>query len=131
MPLRLFYTHLCAQGMEGICELWHYLFPLLTHYGPSHVLVIIVFNRVILFLDGIHKKIPNGFSLKHSKLLCGIFLTVISPPNFDMGDILKERKGDIFHVEKNCGQRNNLLVDLTTFNIVTNLMRTMTSKREL
>jgi hypothetical protein len=46
--------------MEGICELQHYLVPLLMQHGPSHVLVIIVSHMVILLLDCIHKKSQVG-----------------------------------------------------------------------
>jgi hypothetical protein len=68
-----------------------------------------------LFLDGIHKRVPSGLDPKYSILLCGFFLIVSLPPIFDMGDNLKERKGDIFPIGKIVEQRNNLLVDLTTF----------------
>jgi hypothetical protein len=68
--------------------------------GPSHVLVIIVTNRVILFLDCIHKKIPSGIDPIYSRLLCGNFLPVIFPPMFDMGESLKECEGDLFPVGK-------------------------------
>jgi len=86
--------------MEGICELRHYLAPLLTQCGPSRVLVVIVSNRVILFLDGIHKKVPSGLDPKYSRLLCVFFLIVSLPPIFDMGDNLQEHKGDIFPIRK-------------------------------
>jgi hypothetical protein len=69
---RIFDTQLGAQGMEGIGELRHFLAPFLTQHGPSHVLVIIVTNRVILFLDRIHKKIPSGLGPIYSRLLCEI-----------------------------------------------------------
>jgi hypothetical protein len=78
-------------------------------------LVIIVTNRVILFLDCIHKKIPSGLDPIYSRLLCGTLLPVSFPPMFDMGESLKECEGDIFPVEKNCEQRNNLLAYLTIF----------------
>jgi hypothetical protein len=68
--------------------------------GPSHVLVFIVSNRVILFLDCIHKRIPSGLDPIYSRILCGMFLPVIFPPMFDMGERLKECEGDIFPVEK-------------------------------
>jgi hypothetical protein len=100
MSLRVFDTHLGAQGMKGIGELWHLLPPLLTQRGPSHVLVFIVFNRVILFLDHIHKKIPSGLDPIYSRLLYGTFLPASFPPMFDMGEILKECKGDLFPVGK-------------------------------
>jgi hypothetical protein len=58
--------------------------------GPSHVLVLIVANRVILFLYHIHKKIPSGLGPIYSRLLCGNFLLVSFPPMFDMGESLKE-----------------------------------------
>jgi hypothetical protein len=72
----------------------------LTQCGPSHVLVIIVTNRVILFLDHIHKKIPSGLDPIYSRLLCGTLLPVSFPPMFDMGESLKECEGDIFPVGK-------------------------------
>lgn len=56
MPMRVFDTQLGAQLMEGICELQHYLVPLVRQRGPSLVLVIIVSHRVIFLLDHIHKK---------------------------------------------------------------------------
>jgi hypothetical protein len=100
MSLRVFDTHLGAQGMEGIGELQHCLAPLLMQCGPSHVLVVIVTNRVILFLDRIHKKIPSGLDPIYSRLLCGNFLPVSFPPMFDMGESLKECEGDLFPVGK-------------------------------
>jgi hypothetical protein len=64
MFLGVFDTQLGAQGMEGIFERQHCLTPLLMHCGPSHVLVVTVSNRVILFLDGIHKRVPSGLDTK-------------------------------------------------------------------
>jgi hypothetical protein len=81
-------------------ELWNYLAPLLPHCGPSHVLVLIVSNRVILFLYSIHKKIPCGIGPIYSRLLCGTLLPVSFPPIFDMREIFKECEGDLFFVEK-------------------------------
>ena len=100
MSLKVFDTQLGAQGMEGIDELQNYLAPLLPQCGPSHVLVLIVANKVILFLYHIHKKIPSGISPVYSRLLCGTFLLVSFPPMFDMGESLKECEGDLFPVEK-------------------------------
>jgi hypothetical protein len=88
MSLEVFDAHIGTQGMEGICELWNYLAPLLMLCGPSHVLVVMVSNRVIWLLDGIHKKVPSGLNPKYSRLLCGVFLTTSLPPIFDMGDNL-------------------------------------------
>jgi hypothetical protein len=68
--------------------------------GPSHVLVFIVSNRVILFLDRIQKKIPSGIGPIYSKLLYGNFLPLCFPPIFDKGEILKEYEGDLFPIEK-------------------------------
>jgi hypothetical protein len=67
---------------------------------PSHILVLIVANKVILFLYRIHKKIPSGLDPIYSRLLCGTLLPVIFPPMFDMGESLKECEGDLFLVEK-------------------------------
>jgi hypothetical protein len=72
----------------------------LPQCGPSHVLVFIVINRVILFLDRIHKKIPSGLDPIYSRFLCGTFLPVSFPPMFDMGESLEECEGDLFPVEK-------------------------------
>jgi hypothetical protein len=100
MSFRVFDTQLGAQGMEGIGELWNFLAPLFPQCGPSHVLVLIVSNRVILFLYCIHKKIPSGLSPIYSRILCGNFLPVSFPPMFDMGESLKECEGDIFPVRE-------------------------------
>jgi hypothetical protein len=59
MPLKIFDTQLGMQGMEGIDELRHCLAPLLMQRSPSHVLVIIVNNMVIVLLDRIQKKNPK------------------------------------------------------------------------
>jgi hypothetical protein len=67
---------------------------------PSHILVLIVSNRVILFLYRVHKKIPSGIGPIYFRLFCGTFLPVIFPPMFDMGEIFKECEGDLFPVRK-------------------------------
>jgi hypothetical protein len=73
---------------------------LLMQCGPSHVLVLIVANRLILFLYRIHKKIPSGIDPIYSRLLYGTFLPVSFPPMFDMRESFKECEGDILFVEK-------------------------------
>jgi hypothetical protein len=98
MSFRVFDINFGAQGMEGIGEIHKNLAPLLPQCGLSHVLVLIVSNRIILFLYHIHKKIPSGLGPIYSRLLCGIFLPVSFPPMFDMGEILKEYEDDIFPV---------------------------------
>jgi hypothetical protein len=85
--------------MESFCELRHYLALLLPQCGPSHVLVFVVINRVVLFLDCIHKKIPSGIDPIYSRFLCGTFLLVSFRPMFDIGESLEEYKGDLFLVE--------------------------------
>jgi hypothetical protein len=100
MSFGVFDTQLGAQGMEGIGELWNCLAPLLPQCGPSHVLVLIVSNRVILFLYRIHKKIPSGIGPIYSRLLCGNFLPVSFPPMFDMRESFKECEGYLFFVKK-------------------------------
>jgi hypothetical protein len=100
MSFGVFDTQLGAQGMEGIGELRNYLAPLLLQCGPSHVLVLIVANRVILFIYRIHKKIPSGLGPIYSRLFCGTFLPVSFPPMFDMGESFKECEGDLFSVGK-------------------------------
>jgi hypothetical protein len=86
--------------VEGIFELQHYLFPLLMQRSPSHILVIIVSHRLVLLLDRIHKIIPSRFNPKYSRLLYGTFFLVSFPTIFDMGEIFKENKGDLFSVGK-------------------------------
>jgi hypothetical protein len=86
--------------MEGIDELWNFLAPLLLQCGPSHVLVLIVANKVILFLYRIHTKIPSGLDRIYSKLLCGTSLPVSFPPMFDIRESFKECEGDLFFVGK-------------------------------
>jgi hypothetical protein len=100
MSLGFLDTQLGAQGMEGIGELRHFLAPLLPQCVPSHVLVLIVVDRVILFLYRIHKKISSGIGPIYSRLLCGTFLLVSLPPMFDMEESLKECEGDLFLVEE-------------------------------
>jgi len=68
--------------------------------GPYFVLVIIVYNRVMLFIDGIHKRVPGGISPKYLRLLYGFCLTVSLSPIFHMGDILQECKVDLFSIGK-------------------------------
>jgi hypothetical protein len=86
--------------MEGIGEIWNCLASLVPQCGPFHVLVFIFSNRVILFLDHIHKKIPSGIDAIYSRLLCVTFIPVIFPPMFDMGESLKECEGDLFPFKK-------------------------------
>jgi hypothetical protein len=98
MSLRVFDTQLGAQGMEGIGELRNFLAPLFLQCGPSHVLVLIVANRVIFFLYRIHRKFPSGLDPIYSRILCGTFLPISFPPMFDMGESLKECTCDLFPV---------------------------------
>jgi hypothetical protein len=100
MSLKVFDTQLGAQGMEGIGELRNYLAPLFPQCGPSHVLVLIVSNKVILFLYHIHKKIPSGIDPIYFRLLCGTLLPISFPLMFDMGERFKECEGDLFFVIK-------------------------------
>jgi hypothetical protein len=100
MLLELFDTHLGVQGMEGICELYHFFSPLLMQSGPSHVLVVIVTNRVILILDHIHKKISSGLDPIYSRILYGTFLLVSFPLMFYMGERVRECESDLFPVKK-------------------------------
>src|ERR1700722_8471598 len=100
ISLEVFDTQLRVQGMEGIGEIWNCLAPLLSQCGPSHVWVLIVANRIILFLYRIHKKIPSGLNPIYSRLLFGTFLQVRFPPMFDIRESFKECEGDLFFVRK-------------------------------
>jgi hypothetical protein len=99
MSLKVLDTQLGAQGMENICKLRHCLALLLPQCGPSHVLVFIVINKIVLFFDHIHKKIPSGLGPIYSKFLRGTLLLESFPPIFDMGESLEECEGDLFPVE--------------------------------
>jgi hypothetical protein len=60
-------------------------------------LVFIVINRIVLFFDCIHKKIPSGIDPIDSRFLCETFLPVSFPPMFDTGESLEECEGDLFY----------------------------------
>jgi hypothetical protein len=89
MFLKVFDAQLGAQGMESICELQHCLALLLSQSVPSHVPIFIFINRIVLFFDDIHKKIPSRLSPIYSIFLCEIFLPVSFPPMFDMRESLE------------------------------------------
>jgi hypothetical protein len=61
MSLLIFDTQLGAQGMEDICEIWHFLVSFLPQYGPFGTLIVITSDRVVLFLNSI----PEGFPSDH------------------------------------------------------------------
>ena len=90
MLLGVFNTYLGVQCIEGLGELSHCLAPLLMQHDPSHVLVFIVSNRVILFLERIKKIFPSGYWPKNYRFVISMSLTLILPPIFDMGKGLKE-----------------------------------------
>ena len=100
IPLKVFDTQLGAKGMEDIGELWHCLVPFLSQCGPSHVLIIIASNKVILLLQSIHKKCPSGYGGKHTRFLHGCLLTVGFPPIFDMGNKFKDGKSYLLPIGK-------------------------------
>ena len=83
-------------------KVWKLLVNFETEWSlsPSHVLVFIVANMVILFLYHIHKKIPSGIIPIYSKLLCGTLLLVSFPRMFYMRESFKECKGDLLFVKK-------------------------------
>ena len=100
MSLKLFDTHLGAKGIEGICELRHCLTPLLVQCGPSHVLVIIISNMVVLLLKRINKTRSSGSWPKNCGLISDMLLTASLPPISDTGKGFMEREGDFFIVGK-------------------------------
>jgi hypothetical protein len=53
MSFIVFCTQLGVQGMENIGEIWYCVVPFLTQVGPSCVLVLVSFNMVVLFFNGI------------------------------------------------------------------------------
>jgi hypothetical protein len=67
---------------------------------PSHVLVIIISNRIVFLLEGIDKRFPSGSWPKNCRLISNMLLTVCLPPIFDMGKGFKEHKGDFYIVGK-------------------------------
>jgi hypothetical protein len=64
MSLRIFDTHLGAQGMEYICELMHRLVSFLLQHGPFCVQVVITSKRVVLFLNSIRNGLPSEYNCK-------------------------------------------------------------------
>jgi hypothetical protein len=58
MSLRVFDTQFGAQGMENISEIAYCLVHFLTQGGPSGVIVLVAFNRVVMFFNGLPKGIP-------------------------------------------------------------------------
>ena len=64
MPLGVFDTQICVQGVEDIGKLQHFLVPFLLQCDPSCLLVLIVFDRVIFPLKSIHKICLGGFDSK-------------------------------------------------------------------
>jgi hypothetical protein len=82
--------------MENVGVLWHPLISLLMQSRPSHVLIIILSNKVEFLLEGIKKGHPSGSF--YECYICVWYLPVTFPSIFDMGNGFKERKGDLFNV---------------------------------
>ena len=74
--------------------------PLLTQNGPACVLVVIVADGTVLFLEGFHKRCPSGFTPKNIIIVYGNLLTISVPPISNMGHGLKECKDDLFRIGK-------------------------------
>jgi hypothetical protein len=85
--------------MGDVSVLQHYLVSFLMQ-SPSHVLVIIVSNRVELLIDGINKDHPSGSYPKFHRLTVDMYLLVTFPPIFNMGEGFKEREADLFSVRE-------------------------------
>jgi hypothetical protein len=95
VSFRVFDTHLGEQGMEYICELWHCLVPFLLQHGPFYILVIVASNMVILFLNNIPETTPSGYDCKQCGFLRGLLITISISPILDMGENIKDKKGDL------------------------------------
>jgi hypothetical protein len=54
----IFDTHIGAQGMEDIYEIWHCLVSFLAQCGPFGIQVVITFGKVVLFLNNILEGFP-------------------------------------------------------------------------
>jgi hypothetical protein len=65
ISFRVLDTHLSAQGMEDICEIFYCLVPFPSQCGPSRIPIIVVSNRVVLFLNNIPERIPSGGDYKY------------------------------------------------------------------
>jgi len=65
---------------------------------PSRALVIIVFDRVELLIEGIKKGHPSGSCPEFHILILVMSLLVTFPPIFDTGEGFKDNEGDIFNV---------------------------------
>jgi hypothetical protein len=81
--------------MEDIGVLWHILVSFILQSCPSHVLVIIISNRVDILLEGINKGHPSGFFPEFHRLIHVLSLPVTFPPISNMGKGFKDREGDI------------------------------------
>jgi hypothetical protein len=71
--------------MKNVSVLQQCLVSFMTYIHPSHVLVLIVFDKVSLLLKGINKGHPSGFSPEWHKFIRGVPLLVTFPPRYDMG----------------------------------------------
>jgi hypothetical protein len=61
--------------------------------------LIIVSNRVELFLEIIRKGFPGGLSLEWCRFIHSVPIPVTFPPRSDMGKVFKECEDDIFAVD--------------------------------
>jgi hypothetical protein len=64
ISIQIFDTHLGAQGMEDICELWHFLVSFFPQCGPFGIQVVITSDKVVLFLNSIPEGFPGGHDYK-------------------------------------------------------------------
>ena len=114
MLLRILDTKLRAKGMKNISKLQHVLVPSLLQRGPLYVFILIAPDRVVLFLNGILKWIPNGCSWKQWGRTFILLLTVGFPPVLDVGDDIDKKKVSC-PSWKNHEQKNILLANLTIY----------------
>jgi hypothetical protein len=84
--------------MEDVSVLVHHLVSFLTPSHPSCVLVIIVYDRVEILLEGINKGFPICFYPEFHIIIFVVSLVVTFPPIFYIGEGFKESEGDIFDV---------------------------------
>ena len=64
ISLKIFDTHIGAQGMKYICEIWHCLVSFLPQCGPFGIQVVITSDRVVLFLNRISEGFPSARDYK-------------------------------------------------------------------
>ena len=87
------------QCIEYIGELWHCLASIMAQSCPSHLLVIIYFDKAEFLFDDIEKIHASRLCPIYFRLISNMPLEVTVSPIFDMGEGLKEYECHILLLE--------------------------------